>query len=119
MTTPNDMAATGFQIAYVTAANADEAAQIARALIEDRLAACANVTPSVRSFYRWEGQIADDEEAVIVLKTHQSRSAALIERVRELHSYDVPCVVLVPLVDGNPEYLDWLTAELDLEGRER
>lgn len=98
---------------YVTASDRDEAVRIGRALVEDRLAACANVIDGARSLYRWEGEVRDDPEAVLILKTRVELMDALASRVKEMHSYDVPCIVSWPILDGNAEYLSWLAAETD------
>ena len=96
---------------YVTAADAVEAARIARAVVEERLAACANLLPSMRSIYRWQGEIAEDEEAVLILKTREALLEPLIARVTALHSYDCPCVVAWPLHAGNPPFLHWIAEQ--------
>ena len=96
---------------YITAPTETEASTIARALISERLAACANVFDGVRSFYRWEGEVQDDTETVLILKTRTDLLDALIKRVVELHSYDVPCVVAWPIQGGHEDYLDSLQAE--------
>ncbi len=98
---------------YITASDRDEAVKIGKALVEDRLAACANVIGGVRSLYRWEGEVRDDAEAVVILKTRAGLMEALTKRVGELHSHDVPCVVSWPILDGNADYLSWLGAETD------
>lgn len=110
---------TGFRFVYITAPNDDEAATIARALVQERLAACANILPGARSIYRWQGKIADDSETVCVLKSHVDRLPKLIERAQQLHSYDVPCVVAMPITDISEDYADWLSVELDLHDAER
>lgn len=96
---------------YITASGEDEASRIGRALVEDRLCACANVIGPVRSFYRWEGEVRDDREAVLIAKSEASLVAAITARVRELHSYALPCVVAVPITGGNPAFLDWVATE--------
>lgn len=96
---------------YVTAASRAEAVKIGRALVEERLAACANIFDEVTSLYWWEGAVREDAEATLILKTRAEHVEALTARVRELHSYSVPCVVTWPIAAGNPAYLDWLTAE--------
>lgn len=106
---------TEYRLIYVTVASAEEGATIARAAVGERLAACANLLPPVRSFYWWEGEVRDDPEQVLVLKTRQDRVAALRERVVALHSYDVPCVVALPIIDGHPAYLAWLGDALEGE----
>lgn len=96
---------------YITAANRDEALRIARALVEERLAACANVYEGVTSFYWWEGKVQQEGEASLVAKTRADLIDALTARVRELHSYTLPCVVAWPLAAGNPPFLDWIAEE--------
>lgn len=96
---------------YITASGEDEAARIGRALVEERLCACANVLASARSIYRWKDKVEDGPEAVLIVKTTAARVAALTERVRQLHGYDLPCVVAVPIVGGNPDFLAWIEAE--------
>jgi len=96
---------------YVTAANDDEAAAIGRALVTERLAACANVLPGITSFYWWEGAVQDDKEAVLVVKTRSELVEAATRRIKELHSYDCPCVVALPISGGNEDFLNWIDRE--------
>lgn len=100
-----------FNLVYITAASAQEARAIGRTLVEERLAACANVIDAMVSYYWWEGKLQEDSEAVLIAKTRATLVEALIARVKALHSYDCPCVVAVPIVAGNPDYLDWLGRE--------
>ena len=99
------------RVVLVTAPDAETAARIARALVEERLIACANLVPGIRSIYRWEGQVADESEVLLVLKTRASRCAAVAARVKDLHPYALPEVVALPVVDGSEAYLDWVLAE--------
>ena len=85
----------------------DEAAGIAHALIEQRLAACVQMTP-VESWYRWDGAVQHEPEAVLHIKTMRSRFAQLCETIEALHSYDVPEIVALPITDASPRYLDWV-----------
>tara|TARA_B100000686_G_C16305785_1_gene720748 strand:+ start:52 stop:393 length:342 start_codon:yes stop_codon:yes gene_type:complete len=96
---------------YITAPTEAEAVMIAKTLIAERLAACANIFDSVRSIYRWAGEVQDDAETVLILKTRAELLDALIKRAVELHSDDVPCVVSWAIQDGNEKYLDWIQAE--------
>jgi periplasmic divalent cation tolerance protein len=96
---------------YVTAGDAAEASRIGRAVVEARLAACANVIAGMRSIYWWQGSVAEGEEAVLILKTTDDRLDALMTRVRELHSYDCPCIEALPVVAGYQSFLDWVTQE--------
>lgn len=98
-------------VVLVTAPDAETGARIARALLEDHLIACANLLPQVRSLYRWEGRVEDDPEVLLVLKTGRERVEALTERVRELHPYDVPEVIALPVTAGSAPYLKWVLEE--------
>jgi len=92
---------------YITAGSEEEAAGIGRTLIEERLAACINILP-VRSVYWWEGSIEDEAEVAAFIKTRASLAEKVIDRVKSLHSYEVPCVVVLPIKQGNPDYLQWI-----------
>jgi periplasmic divalent cation tolerance protein len=97
--------------AYVTARDREEALRIGRALVEGRVAACVNVLDGMTSVYRWEGRLEEATEAVLLVKTEEDRVPDLISKVKELHSYSVPCVVVWPIKDGNPDYLSWIREE--------
>ena len=97
-------------LVYITAGTAEEAERIGAALVEERLAACANVIDGMRAIYRWEGGVQNDEEAVLIVKTRADLLDALTERVKALHSYEIPCVVGLPIVGGNADFLDWIGA---------
>ena len=92
---------------YVIAADEAEAHKIGRTLVEEKLAACANMLP-VKSVYRWKGNIEEASEVAVFLKTRSSLADRVIERVKALHSYEVPCIVTLPIEKGNPEYLKWI-----------
>lgn len=96
---------------YVTTADEAEAKRIAETVVEARLAACANILGAIQSVYRWEGKVCRDGEAALVLKTSNDRKAELIDRIKELHSYECPCVVCLPIADGNPDFLKWIADE--------
>ncbi|MEE9369087.1 MAG: divalent-cation tolerance protein CutA [Pontiella sp.] len=96
---------------YVTAQDDAEAKRIARAVVEERLAACANVLGSIQSVYWWDGKVCEDNEVALVLKTSDLRKSELIERIKELHSYDIPCITCLPIVDGNSDFLKWISTE--------
>ncbi|MEE2971035.1 MAG: divalent-cation tolerance protein CutA [Pseudomonadota bacterium] len=96
---------------YMTASNDAEARAIARILVQERLAACVNILAGMRSVYRWEGEIQEESEIVLIAKTRRDRVPALTDRVTEIHSYDCPCVVAIPIDGGNPDFLDWIDAE--------
>lgn len=96
---------------YITVGNMDEARSIAQALVSTRLAACANILENMRSIYWWEGEIQEDREVVVIAKTTESLVPPLIEKVKSLHSYDCPCIVSLPISDGNKPFLDWIVEE--------
>jgi periplasmic divalent cation tolerance protein len=89
----------------------DAAERIAEALVARRLAACVQITGPVTSVYRWEGKIESNQEWLCIVKTVQSRYAAVEAAIRELHTYQVPEIVAVPIVAGSASYLDWLRQE--------
>lgn len=95
----------------ITAADADWLAGFTRTLVEERLAACGHVIAAIRSVYRWEGAVHDEPEARVALHTRRSLVPAITARADELHPYDVPCVIALPLVGGNPAYLRWIADE--------
>ena len=95
-----------------TCGSAEEAAKIARALVEKKLAACVNVMPAVRSFYRWKDVIEDESESLLVIKSSRALFNQLRVEIEKLHSYEVPEVIAVPIVDGSEGYLEWLDREL-------
>ena len=99
---------TGAVVVLVSCPSPEKAAEIARALVEERLAACGSVVPAVRSIYRWEGKVQDDAEALLVVKTAGDRFEALRARVQALHPYEVPEVIALPVEQGNAPYLDWI-----------
>ncbi|CAA7621761.1 divalent-cation tolerance protein CutA [Magnetospirillum sp. SS-4] len=96
---------------YVTASGRDEALALARALVEARLVACANVLDGVTSLYWWDGKVQEEPEAVMICKTRSDLADAVVARVKDLHSYACPCVVAVPVSSGNPAFLAWIDAE--------
>jgi periplasmic divalent cation tolerance protein len=98
-------------VVLVTCPTAERAAELARALVEERLAACGNVVPGLRSIYRWEGEVQEDAEALLVLKTTRQRFEALRDRVLALHPYQVPEVIALPVEAGSAPYLAWIAAE--------
>lgn len=108
-----------FIVVYVTAGSADEADRLARALVDERLAACVNRIKSVQSVYRWQGKVEQSEEELLIIKTSRDRFAALEKRVRELHSYSVPEVIALPVIEGSGAYLKWLNEQVTPGPRSR
>lgn len=95
----------------VTGPDADTMAALVRALVDERLAACGQITGPTRSIYRWQGEVCDDPEIRAVLHTRTGLVPELSARIRALHPYDVPCVVAVPAVGGDAAYLAWVHEE--------
>lgn len=98
-------------LVYVTAKDDAEAKMIARAVVSERLAACANILGGIESIYWWQGKVCDGSEVALILKTSAERQPELIDRIKELHSYECPCVVCLPIADGNRDFLNWIAAE--------
>jgi periplasmic divalent cation tolerance protein len=96
---------------YITAPDYDLAVKIARALVDDQLAACVNILGETTSVYRWQGEIREEGEVALIAKTTSAQFPAVAERVKALHPYDVPCIVAWPIVAGHQPYLDWISAE--------
>jgi periplasmic divalent cation tolerance protein len=95
-------------IVLVTASDKVEAARIARALVEARLAGCVNIVKDIRSIYSWQGKIEDENEVLMVVKTRELLFDSLMEKVKELHSYTVPEIIALPIIQGSEDYLKWL-----------
>lgn len=98
---------TGYGIVLVTTSSQQEAGAIASALIESKLAACVTVIP-VQSIYRWQGEINHDQEWQLIIKTKLEKFQELSDKVIELHSYEVPEIIALPIVAGSPSYLNWI-----------
>lgn len=98
------------RLLYITTSNKDEARKIGRALVEKDLAACANILDGMESIYKWEGELKEEHECVLIIKTHFSRVRKVTRLVKEMHSYECPCVISLTITEdeGNKEYLDWL-----------
>ena len=100
--------AQGFLILFVTTAFEQEAATIGRTLVEEGLAACANIIPSIRSLYRWKGKIRDERETLIIIKSREDLFEKIRSRIKELHSYEVPEITAIKLDRGDADYLQWI-----------
>lgn len=104
---------TEYIVVYITAPGEEEAAKIAGALLEARLAACVNIIRSIRSLYRWQGKVEDEQEVLMIVKTRAALFNDLMKKVRELHSYSVPEIIALPVAACSEEYLKWLHDETD------
>ena len=102
---------TGVRVVLVTAPDEEVARTLARELLEGRLAACVNLVRGVQSIYRWEGELQEDAEVLMVIKTSRERQTAVTAMVRALHPYDVPEVLVLPAVGGSDDYLRWVRTE--------
>ncbi|MFC1631651.1 divalent-cation tolerance protein CutA [Candidatus Omnitrophota bacterium] len=98
-------------LVYITAKDKEEARKIGQVLVEERLVACVNIVEKINSMYWWEDQIQDDSEAALVAKTKEALVPEVIARVKSVHSYSCPCVISLPIQDGNQDFLDWIEKE--------
>ena len=99
-------------VILITASMDEEAQEIANRLLTQRKAACVNIIPKVRSLFWWKGELDSADEAVLIVKTKASLVDEIVSLVREFHSYEVPEVIALPLIGGNPDYLNWMSDEL-------
>lgn len=102
-----------YSLIFCTCPDAAVAGRIAEALVEERLAACVNLLPGITSIYRWNGAVQRDPEVLALIKTTSERVAALTVRLRELHPYAIPEIIAVPIIEGLPDYLSWVTTCTD------
>lgn len=106
-----DKGDSGHVLVYVTAKDGAEATRLGRMLVEAKLAACVNVLGPIRSIYRWEGEVREEGEVSLIAKTRRGLAGELIRRIVAEHSYQCPCVVLLPIEGGNPPFLKWIDGE--------
>ncbi|MDI6801200.1 MAG: divalent-cation tolerance protein CutA [Thermodesulfovibrionales bacterium] len=95
-------------VVYITASGEAEAAKISKAIVQERLAGCVNIVRGIRSIYSWQGKIEDDAEVLMITKTQRHLFEPLKKRVKELHSYTVPEIIALPIIEGSEDYLNWL-----------
>jgi periplasmic divalent cation tolerance protein len=98
-------------LVMITTGSEEEAAGIAEGLLEERLIACANLVGGIRSLYRWQGKVCDDREILMLCKTERRLFSRLSEKVKSIHSYEIPEIIALPLVEGWPPYLEWVEEE--------
>lgn len=97
-------------VMFVTVGKAEEADRIARTLVGEKLVACVNVVPGIQSIYWWKGEVCEDAELLLIMKTRTALVGAVRDRVKELHSYEVPEIIALPIAQGLPAYLEWVAA---------
>jgi periplasmic divalent cation tolerance protein len=97
---------------YITTRDTPQARDIGRYLVESRLAACVNIFENMNSMYIWQDRFQDDREAVLIAKTTQTQVKDLMDAVKERHDYECPCIVAVPIADGNPDFLNWIAGQV-------
>ena len=102
-------------VTFVTTGSKEEARKICKTLVEENLIACANIIPSVNSVYRWKGEVCDEEEVLIIAKSTGSNWERMKERIRELHSYEVPEIIAMAIEKGSSDYLNWISSEVEQE----
>ena len=102
-----------YRLVYITVNNADEARKVGKEIVSRRLAACVNILGPIQSMYWWKGNLQEDNEMVVIAKTTAALVPRLIERVKAVHSYEVPCIVALPLTEGNPDFLNWIAQETE------
>jgi periplasmic divalent cation tolerance protein len=100
--------ATKVLLAISTFADAASARRISNQLVEERLAACANILPAIQSVYRWKGKVESGDEMIVFFKIREDRQSAFQEKLRALHPYETPEIIFIPVVGGLPEYLRWV-----------
>ena len=99
---------TQYCLIYITAKDELEAREIGRALVSEKLAACVNIHP-IQSIFRWQGEVRQENEVAMLVKTRTELASEVISRVKELHSYEVPCIITLPIEKANPDFLEWLS----------
>lgn len=99
---------TDYIVVFITTPNIIEARKISKTLIEEKLAACCNIIEKVNSIYFWKGNIEDDFESIIIIKTKKDVFPELVERVKKLHKYNVPEIIALPIIEGSNSYLNWI-----------
>ena len=99
-------------VVMVTASSEEEAETMGKQLVEERLVACANCLPGVRSIFVWQGELCDESEVLLIMKSQRSYVSRIVRRVKELHSYDVPEIIALPIIDGSEDYLKWIEESL-------
>ncbi len=98
-------------VIYITTGSVNEAKKIGRTLVEEKLIACSNIITPIHSIYSWQGKICNDKEVLMILKTRKKHFKQIVKRVEKLHSYDVPEIIAIPIIEGSSKYLSWINEE--------
>ena len=101
-----------YALVYITTSGEEESKKIGRTIVEERLAGCVNIIPTIKSLYWWKGEIEDDIESILIVKTKVSNIENIIKRVKEIHSYENPAILAIPIIEGSKSYLDYLDGEI-------
>ena len=101
-----------FFLIYITTKNEEEALKLANLAVQKNLAACGNIFPKMKSIYKWQNKLQNDKETLLILKTNSNKYPLLEKLILEKHSYEVPCILKIPISDGNKEYLKWIDRSL-------
>lgn len=102
-----------YALVYITTSSKEESKKIANKLVEGKLAACINIVPYIESIYLWKGEIEEDGESLLIAKTKAKNIDKIIKKVKEIHSYETPAILAIPIIEGSKDYLDYLDSELD------
>lgn len=101
-----------YSIVYITTSGVSESKKIAKILLKEKLVACTNIVPRIESMYLWNGEIEEASESLLIVKTLSSKVPEVTERVKMVHSYDIPCILEIEIKSGSPDYLEWMGSEL-------
>ena len=101
-----------YALVYITTSGEEESKKIGKTIVEERLAGCVNIISTIESLYWWKGEIESDKESVLIAKTKVSNIENIIKRVKEIHSYENPAILAIPIINGSKDYLDYLDAEI-------
>ena len=101
-----------YALVYITTSGEEESKKIGRVVVEERLAGCVNIISTIESLYWWKGEIEEDNESILIAKTRVSNIENIIKRVKEIHSYENPAILAIPIIEGSKEYLDYLDGEI-------
>jgi len=101
-----------YALVYITTSGKEESKNIGNMLVNEKLAVCINIIASIESIYLWKGEIEDDKESLLIAKTKADNIDKIIKRVKEIHSYETPAILAIPIIEGSKDYLDYLDNEL-------